>query len=80
MAWALPTMADTCTIEMPQNVYSVVMYIMCTNSGAFITKVKDWFSMPLHCYCPVGLVLPLHYSAIIEKVAAILYKRRWFLL
>jgi len=21
-------------------------------------------------YCPVGLVLPLHYSAIIEKVAA----------
>ena len=29
-------------------------------------------------YCSVGLVLPLHYSAIIEKVAAILYKRRWF--
>jgi len=25
-------------------------------------------------YCPVDLVLPLHYSAIIEKVAAILYK------
>ena len=25
-------------------------------------------------YCPVGLVLPLHYSATIEKVAAILYK------
>jgi len=30
-------------------------------------------------YCPVGLVLPLHYSTIIEKVAAILYKGRWFL-
>ena len=29
--------------------------------------MKDWFGMPLHYYCPVGLVLPLHYSAIIEK-------------
>ena len=40
MAWALPTMADTVTgtTEMPQNVYSVVMYIMCTNFGAFITN------------------------------------------
>ena len=34
MAWVPPTMADTGTIEMPQNVYSVVMYIMCTNFGA----------------------------------------------
>ena len=38
MAWAPPTMADTGTIEMPQNVYSVVMNIMCTNFGAFITN------------------------------------------
>jgi len=29
--------------------------------------VKGWFGMPLYYYCPVGLVLPLHYSAIIEK-------------
>jgi len=26
------------TTDMPQNVYSVVMYIMCTNFGAFITS------------------------------------------
>jgi len=47
----------------------------------FYHKLKDWFGMLLHYYCPVGLVLPLHYiySAIIEEVAAILYKRRWFL-
>ena len=38
-------MADTGTIDMPHNVYSVVMYIMCTN---FYHKVKDWFGMPLH--------------------------------
>ena len=38
MAWASPTMADTGTIEMPLNVYSVVMYIMCINFGAFITN------------------------------------------
>ena len=31
-------LADRGTIDMPQNVYSVVMYIMCTNFGAFITK------------------------------------------
>ena len=71
-------MADTGTIDMPHNVYSVVMYIMCTNFGAFITE-WSWFGMLLPYYCPVGLVLPLHYSAIIEKVVAILYKSRWFL-
>jgi len=38
MVWAPPTMADTGTIDMPQNVCSVVMYIMCTNFGAFITS------------------------------------------
>ena len=75
MAWAPPTMADTGTIDTPQNVYSVVMYIMYADFGAFTYhKVKDWFGMPLHCYCPVGLVLPLHYSAIIEEVAAICTK------
>jgi len=68
-------MADTGTIDMPQNVCSVVMYIMYANFGAFTYhKVKDWFGMPLHCYYPVGLVLPLHYSAIIEEVAAICTK------
>ena len=46
MAWAPPTMAGTDTIEMPQNVYSVVMYIMCTNFGAFITK---WIGLVCHC-------------------------------
>jgi len=73
-------MADAGTIDMPQNAYSVVMYIYYVYQlCCFYHKVKDWFGMPQHYYCPVGLVLPLHYSAIIEKVAAILHKRRWFL-
>ena len=37
---------------------------MSTN---FYRKLNDWFGIPLHSYCPVALVLPLHYSAIIEK-------------
>jgi len=36
-----------------------------------------WYATAL--LVPCGLVLPLYYSAIIEKVAAILYKRRWIL-
>ena len=50
MVWALPTMADTGTIEMPQNVNSVVMHIMCTNFGAFITKWR------------IGLVCRCHFT------------------
>jgi len=51
MVWAPPTMADTGTIDMPQNVYSVVMYIMCTNFGAFITKIG------LVCRCTITALL-----------------------
>jgi len=52
MVWAPPTMADTGTIDMPQNVYSVVMYIMCTNFGALITERR--IGLVLHYYCSVG--------------------------
>ena len=78
MVWAPPTMADTDTSEMPQNVYSLVMVYNVYQLWCCYHKEKDWFGMPQNYYCPVGLVLPLHYFAIIEKVAAILYKRRWF--
>ena len=55
MAWAPPTMADTGTIEMPQNVYSVVMYITCTNFGAFITNRK--IGLQLVCHCTITALL-----------------------
>ena len=53
MVWAPPTIADTDTIEMPQNVYSVVMVYYVYQLGAFITKGR----IGLVCHCTTTALL-----------------------
>ena len=52
MVWALPTMADTGTIEMPQNVNSVVMHIMCTNF-VLLSQSEElvWYAAATSLFC-----------------------------
>jgi len=64
MAWAPPTMADTGTIEMPQNVYSVVMYIMCIPTLVLLSQTEGlvWYAAALLLSCWFSTATSLFYN------------------
>jgi len=49
MVWAPPTMADTGKIDMPQNVYSVVMYKLCVPTLVLLSQSEGlvWYAAAL---------------------------------